>query len=680
MSETPSPIPESIPTDGASSRKAPRWHTFFGGVSAMWYIYTKIPGCSAFFRGARSLSDRAAFFLPLRMRFFLGLLFGIFLAALCLFPQSTAWIDRFIIGEELWFLSFFRAPSPSLVIVTIDETSLQRMHQTWPLPRSLHARVLERIASDSPRTIVCDILYQHAESSSQGEGDRDLASTIRRLGNVGLVSLLEPSGTERGLGIRSFPSLKEIRRAAAFEGFVWAFFDADAKSRSFVAAEGRTDAISMAVMVAKRVNPDARFPAYDENRLSRSYIAFSRRGGGIPSVSAADVLEGKIPSGMFRNRIVIFGVSASNQRDFHYTPVGEIPGALHLAWSIDTFLSNRVVAPGSHWGWALFMSIAGGFGGLLFFLKEGFFKLRGGFPGLSVSLVGVLVFGIFTHVQPPPGIFVVSWLGTTLFLWGLTTCFDIMETQRFRREADVVGELQKQFFPEGVWKSDLGYECFGTCHPCDKAGGDYFDYHEYPDRSLFFMIGDVSGHGFAAGLVTAMAKAVMTRFRQGHTKDLEEMCDGLNAVLLTSLQKAKMMTGILGHLYPEEGRITLRFAGHLPAYQVKPSGEVLEVGTPGYPFGAMRKKAPLRTCTREVQLDKGDMLVFYTDGIVEALDWDDNQFSFEHLKEFLKPACSFETIQSLIDATIEETRKHTKGRPFLDDVTMLVIRRLEDRA
>ncbi|MBF0408284.1 MAG: SpoIIE family protein phosphatase [Candidatus Riflebacteria bacterium] len=602
-----------------------------------------------------------------RNLFFSSLPFLLLVLFLAVFSEKTFWIDNLFIDLSQRILYPFREASPEICIISVDDKTLKELNLSWPLSRGFQADILAMISKYSPKIIVCDILYQHPEKINEGEGDRKLASTVRRLGNVALISLLEPSETSYGFQILQFKSMNEIRKFSLFEGFVWSLIDRDEKIRYFVAQEGRMDLLSLAAKAARHLNPSVRLPGIASEQLSRSIVAFPGKNGGIPVYSAIDLINGKLSVNQLQNKVVFLGVGTEIQRDRHFTAIGEISGTLLLASSLDTILNDRIIEPFPNRLWFYIMLVSGSIAGVFLYGKI-LFPALAGIIFVSVSF--------FIHFFLPIGSFITAWVGCTFIVWLQSLYLSILSVNKKRHEAEVVGEIQSRFFPQKIWKSDVnGFECKGFCISCEKAGGDYYDYFVHEDKSLVFMLGDVTGHGFAAGFITAMAKAMMTYFRRENIVDPEEMAATLNGILLGSLKKSKMMTAIIGRIFPEENRIQMRFAGHLPAYHVKLSGEVIEIAQPGYPLGIIKKKAPEKKPLQEVFIERGEMLVLYTDGIVEAQDWVDRLFTFEKWRDFLKNACSYTSIDDFTEAVLESIRKHTAGRPFQDDVTLFVIRR-----
>jgi CHASE2 domain-containing sensor protein len=586
------------------------------------------------------------------------------------FPGLTDSVDRLFLDTAQALMRPFRAPSPEIVVVSIDQPSVTALGRPWPWPRALQADLFERIGSAAPRLIICDILYQQPEAESSGQGDLRLEQVFRRLGNVGLISLLEPSEGTRGLSIQTFFSHKALRRAAHYEGFVWAWIDDDEQIRSFVVRDARIGEESITAKTARRCREAIEFPSPGADRLSRSLIAFPREGG-IPVLSAATVLQSPRALGELRGKIVLVGVGAERQRDYHHTAFGELPGTMLLAYSLDTLLTGRQVSRNAVWWVPFLLGVLGFTAGFLLLTRASQGRIPwSGIAAVAPPLLGFVV-APWVRLLVLPGAYLYGWVIAGILVGGFRLFSTILETRHIQREAEVVGELQKRFFPAAPFRSSNGIECAGFCLPCEEAGGDYYDHIECPDGSVFFLIADVTGHGFGAGLITSMAKATVTRLLQEGTTDLNLMAESLNLTLLASLQKKKLMTAILGTLFPEKNQVNLRFCGHLPAYHLRSDGTLIDVSCPSFPLGAIHRKA--LPSLREVHLEPGDTLVLYTDGIVEATDWQDQPLTFVGWQALLKQCLPIVSAAEFYEKALARLRAFTGDRPFTDDVTLLVI-------
>ncbi|HNV72691.1 MAG TPA: CHASE2 domain-containing protein, partial [Candidatus Ozemobacteraceae bacterium] len=238
--------------------------------------------------------------------------------------SSTEWAERLSLDAAQMALAPFRSPDPRLLMINIDTATLQAIPHRWPWPRNEYHRLCQQLLSADPRFLVIDILFQHLEGATASTGDLALAELFRQTRRVGLISVVEETPSPEGLQLRHFRNDKLFREAATLEGFVWGQYDVDHTIRSVTLADERLGAQSCAVQTARHLNPQLPLPQIDRQGLIRGQLAFLRGQGGIPSVSALDVLEGRVASETLKDRVLFLGVTADILHDWHKSPLGVI--------------------------------------------------------------------------------------------------------------------------------------------------------------------------------------------------------------------------------------------------------------------------------------------------------------------------------------------------------------------
>ena len=203
-------------------------------------------------------------------------------------------------------------------------------------------------------------------------------------------------------------------------------------------------------------------------------------------------------------------------------------------------------------------------------------------------------------------------------------------------------------------------------------GGDYVDFQKLPDGSLLFIMSDVAGHGFPAALVTAAAKTCTMLLSRWDLLTPTNLALTLNTLLCDFLRKRRIMTALIGHVNPIDGKVVLVFNGSPPAYIVRSDGTAREIGEPARPLGASEN---LKLRTVEFFLAPGERLVLYTDGIPEALDWEDRQFGYPAWQESLGRRVSNLGGDASLQEILTDVLRFTRGRPFPDDIALLLIGR-----
>ena len=206
--------------------------------------------------------------------------------------------------------------------------------------------------------------------------------------------------------------------------------------------------------------------------------------------------------------------------------------------------------------------------------------------------------------------------------------------------------------------------------PCDMAGGDYYDFRSFEDGSVGIVVADVSGHGPGAAVVMAMLRTAMSIDRALHT-DAGSTVHTINQYLWDGLSAGTFVTAFFLKIHPETGRVGYASAGHWPALVRKADGAVhkLDHGS-GPPIGLLEE---LQAPGGDYQLDDGDAVLLYTDGITEAFDPENQAFGNVKLEETLTTDHST-SAQATLDAIRSAVDKHVKGREPSDDQCMVAIR------
>lgn len=221
--------------------------------------------------------------------------------------------------------------------------------------------------------------------------------------------------------------------------------------------------------------------------------------------------------------------------------------------------------------------------------------------------------------------------------------------------------------------SGAGFRFLGTNVMASQVGGDYYDARLLGDDRMAFTIGDVSGHGVSAALVTGMARAAFHSLLRSGTSAPASLLKTMNEVLMANLKRTKMMTLFTGIAHAG-GRIVISNAGHPYPYLLGRKGDATPVKQNGFPLGTRLKAAYIDL---EVRLEPGEKLVLYSDGVSEAISPESNQFGYERLLETMKGISRRRlSAEELIVDLQKQLRDFTREEPWGDDVTIAVLERL----
>lgn len=243
--------------------------------------------------------------------------------------------------------------------------------------------------------------------------------------------------------------------------------------------------------------------------------------------------------------------------------------------------------------------------------------------------------------------------------------------QALDREFKIVGDIQLALLPVELPKIPT-MDLAAHYQPAQRAGGDYYDFFPLPGGQWGIFIADVSGHGTPAAVVMAVTHCI-AHTHPGPPMPPAKVLGYLNHHLSTryaSLSKT-FVTAFYGVFDPVRRVLTYSCAGHNPPRLKRCSdGSLLSLdGGSGLPLGIGSDE---RYEDAEQQLQPGDQIVFYTDGITEAHDPAGALFGTERLDDALAN-CSLRA-QGLLNAVLESVAAFTKGRPADDDRTIIVAR------
>jgi sigma-B regulation protein RsbU (phosphoserine phosphatase) len=252
--------------------------------------------------------------------------------------------------------------------------------------------------------------------------------------------------------------------------------------------------------------------------------------------------------------------------------------------------------------------------------------------------------------------------------------------ERIDRDARQVGELQRALLPASLPRI-AGLEIAASYEPLGRAGGDLYDFFPLDERQdgradtpttprpWCIFIGDVEGHGLAASLVMAIVQAVLHvhpaeiatpagLLRYGNRQLCRSRIDGL-------------VTAFLGIYEPASGRLTYASAGHPPPLLRRAAdGAICALDAVGsYPLGIDESETFQEAC---VQLERGDTLLLYTDGITEAQGAAENFFGDDRLTRVFRDGG--DRPAELIDRLREAVRAHMRRETAEDDQTLVAAR------
>jgi phosphoserine phosphatase RsbU/P len=248
------------------------------------------------------------------------------------------------------------------------------------------------------------------------------------------------------------------------------------------------------------------------------------------------------------------------------------------------------------------------------------------------------------------------------------------------RELKVVGRIQRELLPQEL-PTIAGFELDAYYRTSARAGGDYYDFFplDNPKDGWGLFIADVSGHGTPAAVLMAITHAIAHAQPGTHTPP-QQLLAYLNRQLSRSYTRGNgtFVTAFYAVLDPAKRTLTYSMAGHNPPRLVRGNRIIALDKNGALPLGILEDQ---NYCQATVTLEKGDLLLLYTDGITEAVghvasarEGESRQlFGVERLDHLLLD-CGGESAQGCIDRVKAEVATFTGDTPPTDDQTLIAIR------
>lgn len=244
-----------------------------------------------------------------------------------------------------------------------------------------------------------------------------------------------------------------------------------------------------------------------------------------------------------------------------------------------------------------------------------------------------------------------------------------IKRERLEQELQLASEIQQRFQPTAP-PQVAGYELQGISFSCYEIGGDYYDFIEREDGRLVVALGDVSGKGTAAALLMSSLHAAV-HAQAASNSTLVETMSAVNRYLADNIPTNRFVTLFYAELDPEAGALSFVNCGHNPPLIIHESGTVEQLSSGGLPLGIKRDAEYKEGRT---QLQYGDVLVIYSDGVSEALSPTGEEFGTERLSEVVAENIG-RSASGLRDRIESALTKFAQGTPANDDITLVIVKR-----
>jgi serine phosphatase RsbU (regulator of sigma subunit) len=627
--------------------------------------------------------------------------------------------------------------SAPAIVVAIDEEALRRFGQ-WPWPRTRIAQLVTGIAAAKPAAIGVDLLFPEPDRFSPAVVARDLqslsgdvarllqllpsnddalAAAIRGrnvvLGIAGLEDadpkLVQPPGAPPvrivnapDLRLRRFaghlPSLPAIDGAAVGRGLLSVDPEGSVIRRALLAGlvgdivvpalsvEMLRVATQTKLLLVGRARDqievrlgDVAVPAHADGRF------WIRYGPHDPArfVSAAAVLEDRLPAGALEGKLVLVGVSGLGLLDYQTTSLGErVPGVEIHAQILEQIFDGDYLRRPAALRTLEFVLLCGAALVLVFAVST---------LGVGASLAlyglvaaGLLVLGIQAFAFE--GMLLdVAWplVGATLVFGAvLAQALSVADAQRHllrEQAARVSGELesarriQMGLLPDPrlLFERETRFAIDAFLEPARTVGGDFYDCFLVDAHRLFFIVADVSGKGLPASLFMALSKTLLKSAAR-RAEDVGALLVRANAEVSRENPESLFVTAFAGILDARTGVLEFCNAGHEPPLARRPGGALERIEHRGGPPLCVVENYAYPVERRQVAI--GEWICVVTDGITEAMNPRGELYGAQRLQAVLRSLPGDVTPSQVLGAVRADVRAFVGAAVPSDDLTLLCVR------
>jgi len=239
-----------------------------------------------------------------------------------------------------------------------------------------------------------------------------------------------------------------------------------------------------------------------------------------------------------------------------------------------------------------------------------------------------------------------------------------------QNDLNISREIQQAILPKVFppFPHEPSFDIYASMVAANEVGGDFYDFFMIDDQRLGFVIGDVSGKGISAAIFMAVSRTLIraTGLKGDSVSDCMEY---VNNLLCTESVSSMFVTVFYGILNTQTGEIDYVNAGHNPPYILSSNGIQQVEMTNGLALGVLND---FSFQSKKIQLKKGDQLLLYTDGVVEAFDLGETAYGEEKFENFLHQSLNL-PVETILKKLFTDVADFVNGAPQSDDITLLGI-------
>ncbi len=246
-----------------------------------------------------------------------------------------------------------------------------------------------------------------------------------------------------------------------------------------------------------------------------------------------------------------------------------------------------------------------------------------------------------------------------------------IEKERLAREFELARQMQEKLLPKSLPVSEK-FEISALSIPAFEVGGDYYDFVIHNNGNISLIAADVSGKGVSAAFYMAEIKGIFQTLAKIHPKPVDFLAK-MNDTILGHIDKKFFITLVYAYFDLQRNVVHIARAGHLPPVLVK-GGTLKFLKLPGASVGLMPTHSFRKLLkTLKFKLEKDDLLIFYSDGIIEAVNELNEEFGYERLKKVIVSSSDRHS-NEIVNTIYREVINYQGEIQQVDDITIVAVK------
>ncbi|PIZ75044.1 hypothetical protein COY05_05210 [Candidatus Peregrinibacteria bacterium CG_4_10_14_0_2_um_filter_38_24] len=247
--------------------------------------------------------------------------------------------------------------------------------------------------------------------------------------------------------------------------------------------------------------------------------------------------------------------------------------------------------------------------------------------------------------------------------------------ERVTRELELATQIQDRLVPDDDQIPQFAdLDVSGGLIPASEIGGDIYDFIKVSDDRLLMYLGDVTGHGVPAGIISSIANALF--YGYADREDIKQVVVDVNRVLKAKTMPTMFLTLCFAQWQVSTKKFSYVNAGHEQLLHYVAKAKNVDVRPAGGIALGMIPDVSKHVKIEEIGLDSGDFVVIYSDGIPECWRNEKELFGMERLKATVEKFSNLPTAKEIKDAILAEVKAFANGYKQMDDITIVVVKRI----